>query len=83
MLGWKSGGYDGIAHCELCGARNVTYRFRIKNVRTRASLLICRICRDSFYPKHGCLSILQETPDIMDHWANNQKTGQWPSQVDI
>ncbi len=83
MPGWKSGGCDGIADCELCGALNVTYRFPIKNVRTKSRLLICRICRDSFYPKQGCLSIFQEMPEIMGHWTNNQKTGRWPTQVDI
>ncbi len=83
MFGWKDGGCSGLADCEVCKARNVTYRFPIKNARTKARLLICRICRDSFYPKPGVLSIFAEVPAIMDHWGSNQTTGLWPIHVNI
>ena len=83
MPGWKLGGCSGIGDCEVCKARNVTYRFPIHNTKTKSRLLICRICRDNFFPKPGVPSIFQEIPEIMDHWGNNQTTGLWPVHVDI
>ena len=83
MPDWKQGGRAGIADCEVCKARNVTYRFSIRNPRARSRLLICRICRDNFFPNLGCPSIFQEVPEIMDYWGNNQITGLWPIHVDI
>jgi len=83
MTEWKREGCPGIANCEACGARNVTYRFPIRNRVSNSRLLICRICRDSFFPKRDAPSIFDEVPKVMNYWHNNQTTGQWPIHVDI
>ena len=80
---WKCGGVEGLADCELCGARNVSCRFRLRQKQTRATLLICRICRDNFYPAANTPTIFSETPDVESHWEQNRTEGKWPFGVQI
>ena len=80
---WRCGGTEGVADCQLCSARNVTCRFLIRHKQTSQTLLICRICRDNFYPAANTPTIFSETPDAESHWEQNQIDGKWPFGMQI
>lgn len=80
---WTCGGFQGLANCDCCSARNVTWRFKFLHRETRQAIFVCRICRDNFWPIPNTPKISDEQPQIMDHWETNRSTGQWPEGLKI